>query len=76
MKFYILILTFITVPKSIDFYIVAKAFDLLHLFAICAKEFIHRSTLTYVIPPTMSYLRKLTLMAKDCEMHQTLIARQ
>ena len=48
----------------------------MHVFAVCAKEFIHRSTVTYVIPPTMSYLRKLALMTKDCEMHQTLIARQ
>ena len=61
---------------SNNIFIVAKAFDLLHVFAIYAKEFIHRRTLTDVIPPIMSYLKKLTLMAKDREMHQTLIARQ
>ena len=61
---------------SNNIFIVAKAFDLLHVFAVCAKDFIHRRTLTDVFPPIMKYLKKLTLMAKDREMHQTLIARQ
>ena len=46
------------------------------MFAECAKEFIHKRTLTDVFPPIMNYLKKLTIMAKDREMHQTLIARQ
>ena len=46
------------------------------MFAECAKDFIHKRTLTDVFPPIMNYLKKLTIMAKDREMHQTLIARQ
>ena len=46
------------------------------MFAKCAKDFIHKRTLTDVFPPIMNYLKKLTIMAKDREMHQTLIARQ
>ena len=61
---------------SNNIFIVAKAFDLLHVFAECAKDFIHKRTLTDVFPPIMNYLKKLTIMAKDREMHQTLIARQ
>ena len=62
--------------RSDNIFIVAKAFQLLHVFARCAKDFIHRRTLTDVFPPIMDYLKKLTIMVKDREMHQTLIARQ
>ena len=62
--------------QSNNIFIVAKAFQLLHVFARCAKEFIHRRTLTDVFPPIVSYLDKLNHMVKDREMHQTMIARQ
>ena len=62
--------------QSENIFIVAKAFQMLHVFARYAKEFIHRRTLTDVLPPILNYLKKLDLMVKDREMHQTLIARQ
>ena len=62
--------------QSENIFIVAKAFQMLHVFAKYAKEFIHRRTLTDVLPPILNYLKKLDLMVKDREMHQTLIARQ
>ena len=61
---------------SENIFIVAKAFKVLHIFAKCAKDFIHRRTLTDIFPPIINYLKKLDLMAKDREMHQTMIARQ
>ena len=61
---------------SDNIFIVAKAFQVLHVFARCAKDFIHRRTLTDVFPPIIKYLKKLRLMVKDREMHQTMIARQ
>ena len=62
--------------QSNNIFIVAKAFQLLHVFARCAKDFIHRRTLTDVFPPILNYLKKLTTMTKDRELQQTLIARQ
>ena len=45
--------------ESENIFVVSKAFKALHVFAVCAKDFIHRRTLTDVFPAIIKYLKKL-----------------
>jgi len=62
--------------KSNNIFIVDKAFDCLQVIATHARDFVHKRTVTDVLPPLLNFFRMLETMTKDRERQNTLAASQ
>ena len=57
-------------------YFMLKAFDCLRVIAEHARDFVHRRTVTDVLPPLLSFFRTLEVMVKDRDKQHTMAANQ
>jgi len=62
--------------KSNNIFVVEKAFRCLRVIGEHARDFVHKRTVTDVLPPLLTFFKSLEIMVKERHKQKTLAANQ